>query len=384
MQPTDAVQTEADSTDRFEELSALLALTATPGLGLVRIRKLLAKFGSGRAIWAAPEAERNRVARVAFGSMSDRAKRHAGAVLAACRSSGVAAIGWSEKAYPQALRTIHDPPIVLYVRGSLPDHVCAEPAALRSIAIVGTRDASARARGYAEALGRELGAAGASVVSGLALGIDGAAHRGALAAGAAPPVAVLAGGLDQIRPAIHNDLAAQILAAGGALVAEDPPGLRPQGHNFVARNRIVSGLSRGVVIVEAGARSGALHTAEFAMDQGRTVFVVPDHPTATRALGNLRLLADGATPVIRLSDVTEAFGWDSPSRTPEVRHEAATMIARVGQRAPCTLDQLPGDPVANMVLLGELEMDGFLDRDGSGSYRLTHAGRSVFERVGST
>jgi len=169
---------------------------------------------------------------------------------------------------------------------------------------VGARNASSLGLRMARRLAEGLGAAGQVVVSGLARGIDAAAHEAALATGT---VAVMAGGVDVIYPEENADLAAQI-AAKGCLVAEHPPGLQPQTRHFPLRNRIISGLSRAVVVVEAAARSGSLITARDAADQGREVLAVPGHPFDARAAGCNMLLRDGATLVRHVGDVTEALG----------------------------------------------------------------------------
>lgn len=362
----------------MDELDALLALSFTSGLGPVRIRALLDRFGSATAALEAPAAESREVARTQVSPTSVALER-ARACRASCKRYDITMIGFTDGRYPQALRSLHDPPPLLFVRGTLPAGVSGPSDWLRSVAVVGTRDPTARARGFAVALGREIAAAGIVVVSGLALGIDGAAHEGVLEAAAAPAVAVLAGGVEVIRPAVHSRLAGRILASGGAVLSEDPPGLRPEPHRFVARNRIVSGLARGVVVVEAGARSGALHTAEFALDQGRDVLAVPDHPSTPRAQGSLRLLADGATMILRPSDVMEHFGFPFRPEAPAAPEAGSALLQELAELGPCTIDRLTGEPVEKLILLAELEIGGFVSRDGSGRYRLSHQGIAVLE-----
>ncbi len=141
----------------------------------------------------------------------------------------------------------------------------------------------------------------------------------------------------------------------------------------------MSGLARGVVVVEAGSRSGALHTAEFALEQGRDVLTVPDHPTASRAQGNLRLLADGATMIVRPSDVLEHFGFPYRAATVVPPQKGSALLRQLARFGPCTIERLAGDPVQNLTLLAELEIGGWVARDGSGRYRLSQHGSTVVD-----
>ena len=373
-----------------EEAWAMLVLRSTPGLGTVRIKALL-QPKDGVPTRTAVEAMAERTgSRFAFATAvpGERAgapgspEAAATRILASARRYGVAVVPVTAAGYPHALKTIYDPPPVLFVRGTLPSPLFAAWGKQRVVAVVGTRDPTARARRWAAEVGRDLAAAGVVVVSGLARGIDGAAHEGAVDANGAPAVAVLAGGLDVVRPAIHQRLAERILGGGGALVSEDPPGASAHPHDFVARNRIVSGLALGVVVVEAGGRSGALHTADFAEQQGREVMVVPDHPTSTRARGNLRLLRDGGTPVMGADDVLQHLNLGSapPVRVPGPEDRA--WLERIAERGPCPVDALGGEPVEAAITVSRLELEGWLDRDGTGRYRLTGMGRRALERQG--
>jgi DNA processing protein len=208
-----------------------------------------------------------------------------------------------ESAYPPLLRELHDPPPQLFLRGG-PAEVLREPA----VAIVGARSCSSYGAQVARMLGRELAAAGVIVVSGLARGIDGEAHRGALEAGGRT-VAVLGCGIDRDYPARHSELARRI-EAGGAIVSEYPPGTEPAPWRFPARNRIVAGLCLATVVVEARARSGALITADFALELGREVFAVPGEITAGLSAGTNDLLRQGATPLLAARDVLDAIGFE--------------------------------------------------------------------------
>ena len=213
-----------------------------------------------------------------------------------------------ERGYPALLGQIPDPPRRLWLRGG------ASPELLDrcAVAIVGARACSGYGRSVARLLATEASGAGAVVVSGLARGIDGEAHRGALAAGG-PTVAVLGCGIDRDYPAAHAELARSIVEQGGLVVSEYEPGVEPAPWRFPARNRIIAGLSRATVVVEARERSGALITADFALEDGREVLAVPGEITSALSAGTNALLRQGATPVTRAGDLLEAVGLEPPS-----------------------------------------------------------------------
>jgi DNA processing protein len=180
------------------------------------------------------------------------------------------------------------------------------------LGVVGTRSASIAVCQHASEIARELADAGFAVVSGLALGVDGAAHRGALAAQSqTPTIAVLAHGLDSVYPASHQGLAREILRHGGVLISEYPPGAPPLKHQFLARNRIIAGLSRGVIVVQAGKRSGSLVTAQCAVDFGRDVFIVAGDEADERWSGGRDMLEQGAMPITTAADVLREYGFTS-------------------------------------------------------------------------
>ena len=234
------------------------------------------------------------------------------AVRVSCDSRDIQLVDWCHSRYPESLRHIHGPPPVLYLRGSLDalDRPC--------LAMVGSRHASRDGLNHAGRFARALAEQGITVVSGLALGIDGAAHRGALDGGG-PTLAVLANGVDTPYPRQHARLANDILATG-ALVSELPPGTSARPHLFPQRNRIISGLCRGVLVVEAGIQSGSLITARLAMEQGREVFAIPGSIHNPGVRGCHRLIRAGAVLVETVEDiVTELGDWGFPS----VQSEAA-------------------------------------------------------------
>jgi DNA processing protein len=208
---------------------------------------------------------------------------------------------------PPLLRAIHDPPAGLFVRGAAPPALLERPA----VAIVGARACSGYGASVARSLGRELATAGLVVVSGLARGVDGEAHRGALDAGGAT-VAVLGCGIDRDYPAAHADLARRI-AETGLIVSEYAPGVEPAPWRFPARNRIVAGLAAATIVVEARERSGALITADLALEEGREVFAVPGEITSALSAGTNALLKLGASPLTCAADVLSSFGIEPDS-----------------------------------------------------------------------
>ena len=269
---------------------------------------------------------------------------------------------------PLPLREIPDPPERLFCAG----HAAAldSPA----VAVVGSRRCTQQGRDVAFSLARDLAAQGLTIVSGLAYGIDAAAHRGALASAAAPTVAVLGSGLDRIYPQLHERLAAEIVEQGGAVISEYEPGTGPRKHHFPARNRIVSGLCLGVVIVEASERSGSLITARLALEQGRDVMAVPSLVSSPLAAGCHRLIRQGAALVECAEHVLEALGLEaqpvapSANNVPEddivLRHVEATVTpleAIVGASG------LPIEDVLER--LAELEIDGLVGTQGGGYIR---------------
>jgi DNA processing protein len=278
-----------------------LALRSVQGVGPRTARLLLDKFGSPEQIFALePDAIAAagvpiRVAR-AIARFDDFAPLEK--ELCELPRIGARLVRWTDPDYPSNLRQIADPPPYLFVRGAAP------LTESKLVAVVGARAASDAGRRMAERLGFELAAKGFIVVSGLARGIDGCAHQGALDAGGRT-VAVMGCGIDVIYPAEHRKLADAIIAGGGALLTELPVGTQPLGENFPARNRILSGLCLGVVVVEAAEKSGSLITARMALEQDRQVFAVPGSPLTGKSRGSNRLLKQGAVLIDCVEDVIE-------------------------------------------------------------------------------
>jgi DNA processing protein len=260
--------------------------------------------------------------------------------------------------FPPLLRAIHDPPVGLFLRGSGDIGLLSRPA----VAVVGARACSGYGASVARSLGRDLTRGGLVVVSGMARGVDAEAHRGALEA-EGPTVAVLGCGIDRDYPAAHAELARRI-AANGLLVSEYAPGVEPAPWRFPARNRIVAGLSAATVVVEARERSGALITADLALEEGREVFTVPGEINSALSAGTNALLKLGASPLTAASDVLLEFGIDEPA--PAARDGLLDLL-------PATADELvrrTGRPAAEIArTLVELELAGSVSAH-EGTYRV--------------
>ena len=309
-----------------------LALRRVHGVGPRTCKLLIEKFGTPEKIFqlnseeiAAAGVPRNTARSITEFRDFEAIEKE----LCELPNIGARLVKWSDADYPSNLRQIADPPPFLFVRGpaQLTDTNC--------IAVVGARAASDIGRRMAQRLGLELAAKGFTVVSGLARGIDGEAHQGALDAHG-KTLAVLGCGVDVIYPAEHRKLAEAIIAGGGALISELPIGAQPLAENFPTRNRILSGLCLGVVIVEAAEKSGSLITARMALEQDRQVFAVPGSPLSGKTRGSNRLLKEGAKLVECVEDVIEEL--------------APQMIGRprVAERTPVTpIEPVPTPPTSN-------------------------------------
>jgi len=288
------------------------------------------------------------------------------AYLARLREAGVDWIARSAPEFPPLLHVIHDPPPGLFVRGTAGSDVLRRA----TVAVVGARSCSPYGAQVARMLGRELGGAGLVVVSGLARGVDGEAHRGALEADGAT-VAVLGCGIDRDYPAAHRELAARIRATG-LTVSEYAPGVEPAPWRFPARNRIIAGLSAATVVVEARDRSGALITADLALEEGREVFAVPGEITSALSSGTNDLLKLGASPLTASTDVLEIFGLTGVEAEPvELGSSAEVVLARL-RDGPASADELARatglDAGRLACALTELELAGCAVA-GGGVYR---------------
>jgi DNA processing protein len=293
------------------------------------------------------------------------------ALLERAKRSGIHVVAWNDEQFPAALAPLTDLPPVLWYRGHL-------SAAMRpAIAIVGSRAASAVAIETASRLAADVAAAGITVVSGLARGVDSVAHRAALRSGRT--IAVLGSGLDLVYPSEHRALAEEI-AQTGLIVSEFPPGTPPLKHHFPMRNRLISGLSRAVVVIEASEKSGSLITASCALEQGRDVMVVPGNVLTGRNKGGHALLRDGAKIVESADDIVKELGWPSDAAQAgetgitgcgdEVSGDSLITDMRPGQ--PYDVDELTAisglAPARLLPRLLNLELRGFVRRAGGGRF----------------
>lgn len=286
-----------------------LRLIRSPQVGPVTFQQLIARFGTAEA---ALEALPEMIGQGGGKAPKVCSEAAAAKEMARYRKAGAKVIFWGETAYPPRLAVLVDAPPVLSVIGNM------ELLLKKSVAVVGARNASSNGKTFAEGLARDIGAGGYLVVSGMARGIDAAAHRGALQTGT---VAVLGGGVDVVYPRQNADLYAR-LRDEGALISEIAPGTQPTARHFPRRNRIISGMARGVVVVEASPRSGSLITARLAADQGREVFAVPGAALDPRARGTNGLIRDGAVLTETADDVLSALDTLSPSLEPSTKHDA--------------------------------------------------------------
>jgi DNA processing protein len=320
-----------------DERAYWVVLSMATGIGPVRFQRLLEICGGARRAWHATDLELAAAGlerRTADSLRRLRDQTTPENVAARLKKLGIRALTLLDDEYPVLLRQVADPPPVLFVRGRL------EPADGQSIALVGTRRATSYGHAVAQRLARDLVNAGVTIVSGLAKGVDTHAHRAALDAGGRT-IAVLGNGLDQVYPPENAGLARQIVDTdAGALVSEFAPGVPPDAVNFPRRNRVISGLSMATVIIEAGERSGALITADFALEQGREVMAVPGSILNPMCLGSNELLKQGATPVTSAQDVLDALGAGAGAGPPAV----ARHVPELGPQESTVWQALGGEP----------------------------------------
>jgi DNA processing protein len=342
----------------MNDRAAWLRLTLCPGLGPATQRALLAAFGLPGQVF---DAGRSAITAVVGAQMADlvlappdHARIEAALEWSALDGNAILTLG--DPHYPSSLLDTADPPVLLYVKGN-----CAllnQPA----LAMVGARSASPQGVANAEAFARSLSTTGLTIVSGLALGIDAAAHRGALAEPGGTTIAVIGTGADRIYPARNKALAHEI-AARGAIVSEYPLGTPPLPHNFPRRNRIIAGMARGVLIVEAAMGSGSLITARLANECGREVFAIPGSIHSPLARGCHRLIRDGAKLVETAQDVLDELSWGSACAPPG-------SFAPPGQMASCgaaeALASLPAETARVLDAVGHdpVELDTIAQRSG--------------------
>ncbi len=339
------------ATRRPSDRDYLVALALAPAIGAKRLALLLERLGSPPAAWSAsPEAVASCrfPAPVTAGLLAWRRSTDPARLRAGLQEEGLQTVLAGEPGYPGILRAVPRHPPVLCLRG--------DPAALAgpAVSVVGTRKPTPYGLEVARAFAMELAASGVSVVSGLALGIDGAAHRGALEAGGRT-VAVLGTGLRRLYPREHEGLAADIVSAGGAVISQFGPDTLPRKGNFIARNQVVAGLGRGVVVVEAPEGSGALTTARFASLFGRVVMAVPGPVTSPESDGCLVLLREGAVAVGSREQILASVGLAAPARSASAAtgRRQAPAASEAGDGGP------PGEAGTVLAAIGTGESPGF-------------------------
>ena len=342
------------------------------GIGAVRFQKLIQFFGDLETAW---KADRSELLSAGLGTrlvercLQARSQFDLQKIWDGITSQGIHILTWADETYPARLREIEQPPPVLYIRGEyLQDDLFA-------VAVVGTRRITQYGRQITEELGTFLAVNGITVVSGLARGVDSAAHTSALKAGGRT-IAILGSGVDRIYPPEHRELASRIMTRG-ALISDYAPGTEPESSNFPPRNRIISGLSLAVVIVEAGETSGALITAGFAAEQGREVFAVPGSILAPQSKGTNRLIQTGAQPLLTPEDLLQALNLSHPSEQKSARRllpvdNLESQILKIMGDEPAHVDELrnrsglPIEQVSAALVL--LELKGLVRQVGGMNY----------------
>jgi DNA processing protein len=368
---TDAESVRPVEPDADADAPYWMGLRNVTGIGPVRFERLLAAFGSIRAAWEAKPAALARVLdrRSLESLVAYRRSADPEGDYAAIRAEGIDVVTLRHDAYPDLLREVPGPPPVLFLRGeiTLNDR--------RAVAIVGTRRLSSYGREMARTLATDLARAGVTIVSGLARGVDGIAHAAALDAGGRT-IAVLGNGVRSVYPSEHRQLAARI-AAQGAVLSDFHPDAGPDGPNFPARNRLISGLALGVVVVEAPMRSGALITVDFAADQGRDVFAVPGSVLSQASAGCNRILREGARLARSADDILEDLRLGEAPRqlpldSPAALDEGSRRVLSTLTGDPLHIDEIgavAGIPIASLAaLLMTLELQGFVRNVGAQYY----------------
>lgn len=279
-----------------------IGFTLVKGVGAVRFQRILEQFGDAETAWRATPAD---LARAGLGLkmierlVAVREKVDLSLIWDQIQAKGIQVLTWMDEAYPQRLKEIEQPPPVLFLRGEI------TPEDTWAVAIVGTRKVTSYGRQITEEISTYLAANGVTIVSGLARGVDAIAHNAALKAGGRS-LAVLGSGVDRIYPP-ENRALAEKMVEHGAVLSDYTPGTPPEASNFPPRNRIISGLSMAVIVIEAGETSGALITAEFAAEQGREIFAVPGNILAPQSKGTNKLIQQGALPLLSASDILQAL-----------------------------------------------------------------------------
>ncbi|MBI2593231.1 DNA-protecting protein DprA [Candidatus Daviesbacteria bacterium] len=354
------------------ELGYLLALHFVEGLGPARIKKLFDYFGSFEAVWNAKVSEYNQfkfpeklIENLKIAKKSVDPDEY----LLRLQKNGIKIITIFDKNYPKLLKEIHDPPMIIYYKGEISDEVLG-----KCFAVVGTRKPTGYGRVVTEKLTRELAGAGLTIVSGLARGVDTIAHKVTIEANC-KTLAVLGGGLNQIFPSENLGLAEKIASGFGAVLTEFPPSYPHLAGNFPARNRIISGLSKGVLVTEAAEDSGSLITARLALEQNREVFAVPGPITSSMSEGTSFLLKEGAKLVSSAQDILDELGIKPRSKvnlsTLNLTKEEAEILDLIKDesRHVDELSRILKKPIAEISgILLKLEIIGIVKNLGAGNY----------------
>lgn len=346
----------------WEEVEARLVLDGLPGVGIRGVIRLLDHFGSARRALAAPSGTFDGVVRrrAALHRADPTLVDAAAQAVVVARRLGMAVVLYGREGYPRRLHHLADPPPVLFLRGD------TELAASGGVAIVGPRRCTRRGRDVARALGAALGRRGVPVLSGMALGVDGSAHEGALDA-SGPTVAVMGRGADQPYPLRHARLFRRIVDSG-LVVSEFGPGAPPLPHHFPRRNRVLAALSDTVVVVEAAARSGALITAEHGLDLGLDIWAVPGPIDAPTCRGSNALLSDGARALVSVDDfVREVVGGEATAAEdlrlpPGPEGRLLALVSREGVDAAEVAREADVPLTDALALLASLEVRGWVEQ----------------------
>lgn len=360
-----------------------VAFSLVKGIGAVRFQALLDYFGDPQIAWRAPTQglrDAGLSERIIENLVQLRSSNDLDKIWDELEAKGISVLILPDETYPRRLRELEQAPPVLYVRGEL------IPEDEWAVAVVGTRRVTAYGRQVAEDIAGTLARNGITVISGLARGVDSIAHQAALSTGGRT-VAVLGSGLDRIYPPENRQLSEQI-ASSGALISDYPPGTPPEASNFPPRNRLISGLSLAVVIVEAGQTSGALITAAFAADQGREVFAVPGAITAPGSKGTNRLIQDGAQPLLNPEEILEALELTmvAEQRTARVALPADAVEAQLFEtlgREPLHIDEIrtrtdfPIEKVTATLAL--MELKGMVRQVGGMNYIALREVKEVYQ-----
>lgn len=357
----------------MSELKYWLGFNYVSGIGPAKVQALLGAFGSLESAWKASDYELSRLgidSRTLQSFNETRNNFDLDGYTQRVEEGGVSVLTWEDEAYPELLREIPAAPPLIFVRGGF------EPVDRWSVAVVGTRRLTAYGRQVTRDLVAGLVRNGVTVISGLARGIDAVAHRTALEGGGRT-IAVMACGIDKIYPPEHRDLAREIIDGHGAIISDYPFGSEPESAHFPARNRLISGLSLGVLVVEAGEKSGALITSRFALEQNREVFAVPGNINSPASIGTNRLIQQGGKLVTRVEDILEELNLKMVAEQavanvvlPETAEEAA-LISQLSSQ-PVHIDELarltglPSSLVSGTLTI--MELKGMVQQVGGMNY----------------